>query len=34
MLRTRILWEAHVKRFQDALERYKQHHLTAEEGES
>jgi len=31
MLRTRILWEAHVKRFQDALEHYKQHRLTAEE---
>lgn len=31
MLRSRILWEAHVKRFQDALERYKQHRLSAEE---
>lgn len=31
MLRVRVLWEAHVRRFQEALERYKKGRLTAEE---
>ena len=31
MLRVRVLWEAHVRRFLDALDRYKQGRLTAEE---
>src|ERR1700761_4827595 len=31
MRRTRVLWEAYVTRFEDALERYKQARLTAEE---
>lgn len=28
---TRVLWEAHVRRFQDAMDRYKQGRLSAEE---
>ena len=31
MLRIHVLWEAHVRRFLDALERYKKRSLTAEE---
>jgi Helix-turn-helix domain len=31
MRRTRVLWEAYVTRFEDALDRYKQGRLTAEE---
>jgi hypothetical protein len=31
MSRYRVLWEAHVRRFQDALEHYKKGRLTAEE---
>ena len=31
MRRTRLLWEAYVTRFEDALDRYKQGRLTAEE---
>jgi len=31
MVRYRVLWEAHVRRFQDALEQYKKGRLTAEE---
>lgn len=31
MVRYHVLWEAHVRRFQEALERYKQGRLTAEE---
>ena len=31
MPRPRVLWEAHVRRFQDAMDRYKQGRLTAEE---
>ena len=31
MRRTRVLWEAYVKRFEDAFERYKKGRLTAEE---
>jgi hypothetical protein len=31
MRRTRVLWEAYVTRFEDALERYKRGRLTAEE---
>ncbi len=27
----RVLWEAHVRRFQDAMDRYKQGRLSAEE---
>ncbi len=31
MRRTRVRWEAYVTRFEDALDRYKQGRLTAEE---
>jgi hypothetical protein len=31
VVRFRVLWEAHVRRFQDALDRYKKGRLTAEE---
>ena len=31
MVRYRVLWEAHVRRFQDAHEQYKKGRLTAEE---
>lgn len=31
MVRPRVLWEAHVRRFEDAFHRYKKHSLTAEE---
>ena len=31
MVRYRVLWEAHVRRFQDAHEQYKKRRLTAEE---
>ena len=31
MRRHQVLWEAHVRRFLDALDRHKQGHLTAEE---
>ena len=31
MRRTRVLWEVYVTRFEEALDRYKQHRLSAEE---
>jgi hypothetical protein len=31
MRRTRVLWEVYVTRFDEALDRYKQHRLSAEE---
>ena len=31
MRRTRVLWEVYVTRFEGALDRYKQHRLSAEE---
>jgi hypothetical protein len=31
MVRYQVLWEAQVRRFQDALEQYKKGRLTAEE---
>src|SRR5579863_9120339 len=31
MRRTRVLWEVYVRRFEEALERYKQGRLSAEE---
>jgi hypothetical protein len=31
MVRAQVLWEAHVRRFQDALESYKKRRLTAEQ---
>ena len=31
MRRTRVLWEVYVTRFEEALDRYKRHRLSAEE---